>query len=111
MQNPSRKTAIFALCGVGLLLLIAVVVSVLTTRPAAPPTPDLAARTVTMDGGGEVASINLWDNYQTRGAVTGRAASGERVKLLQQSGAGCRVETSTGARGWVTCANFIREFK
>jgi hypothetical protein len=68
-------------------------------------------RMVTMDGGGEVSSINLWDNHQTRGRVTGRAASGERVQLLQERGAGCQVETSAGQRGWVTCRNFIREFR
>lgn len=68
-------------------------------------------RMVTMDGGGEVTSINLWNDYQTRRSVTGRVRSGEQVRLLQRSGAGCQVQTNAGERGWVTCANFIREFK
>lgn len=73
-----------------------------------PPQP---VRIVTMDGGGEVATINLWDDYTTRGRVTGQARNGEVVRLLRQNGAGCQVETYDQERGWVTCANFIKEFK
>lgn len=69
-----------------------------------------------MDGrdaasGATVTSINLWDNYQTRSKVTGRARHGEQVTLLEQRGDGCEVQTAAGQRGWVTCANFIKEFK
>jgi hypothetical protein len=70
-----------------------------------------APRRVTMDGGGEVLTINLWDNHQTRGVVTGRAGTGEAADLIHQSGAGCFVKTSSGQQGWVTCANFIKEFQ
>lgn len=72
-------------------------------------------RTVTMDGrdtGGVIVErINLWDDLRTRARVTGRASHGERVTLVQQSGAGCEVRTADGAQGWVTCAHFIREYK
>jgi SH3-like domain-containing protein len=75
-----------------------------------------ATRVVTMDGRDAAAEltvdpINLWDNYQTRAHVTGRVAHGAEVRLIQQSGEGCQVETNNGIRGWVTCANFIKEFK
>lgn len=109
MRNPSTKTAVWAMGGVGLLLLAAVVFALL--RPTTTTNPAPTVRTVTMDGGGEVSTINLWDDYQTRGRVTGKAQSGDRVTLLQQSGAGCEVETNAGQRGWVTCSNFIKELK
>jgi hypothetical protein len=67
-------------------------------------------RRVHMDGGqGDV--INLWDTYQNQETVTGTARSGEEVTLLRQEDAGCYVETDANGRGWVTCANFIQEFK
>lgn len=77
-------------------------------------TPSL--RVVTMDGldaasGTTLPTINLWDNYQTRAHITGRAHHGETATLLRQDGAGCEVRTASGAQGWVTCANFVREFK
>lgn len=72
-------------------------------------------RTVTIDGqdstGATVSPINLWNNYQTRSRVVGQVNHGDVVTLLQQSGAGCEVRTAAGTTGWLTCANFIREFK
>ena len=91
------------------LLLIAAVVLILAFGALRLFRP--APRMVTMDSGGEVATINLWDDYQTRGRVTGRARPGETAQLVRQSGAGCLVRTNAGAQGWVTCASFIREFR
>ncbi len=57
-----------------------------------------AAHMVTMDSGGEVAVIDLWN--ETRGTVTGQAHDGEIVRLLSQEGTDCQVETDTGERGF-----------
>lgn len=74
-----------------------------------------ALRQVTMDGqdetGGVIDPINLWSSYQPRGRVTGQARHGETVGLVQQAGDGCEVRTAAGVEGWVTCSNFIKEFK
>lgn len=72
-------------------------------------------RQVIMDGrdatGAKVDPINLFASYQPRGRVVGQARHGEAVDLIRQSGDGCEVRTTAGAQGWVTCSNFIREFK
>ena len=72
-------------------------------------------RQVTIDArdtdGSIVDPVNLWDNYQTRQHVVGHVRHGDTVGLAQQSGDGCEVRTATGTQGWVTCANFIKEFK
>ena len=89
-----------------IVIIVIVVVGIATANRGQAP----AAHLVTMDGG-EIAVIELWDNYQTRGTLTGRAHDGEVVRLLDQEGAGCQVETDAGERGWVSCADFIMEFK
>lgn len=88
-------------------IIVLVVAGIATVNRDQPPTTHL----VTMDSGGEIAVIELWDNYETRGTLTGRAHDGEVVRLLGQEGAGCQVETDAGERGWVSCADFIMEFK
>jgi hypothetical protein len=70
-----------------------------------------APRRVSMDGGDVLGVIYLWNDYQNRKTPTGTVRSGEAVSLLQQSGAGCQVETNAGDRGWVLCADVIKEFK
>ena len=55
------------------LLLIAAVVLILAFAALRLFRP--APRVVTMDSGGEVATINLWDDYQTRGAGLGKQPS------------------------------------
>lgn len=74
-----------------------------------------APRQVTIDArdtdGSVIDPVNLWDSYPSRSHVTGQAHHGDSVGLIQQSGAGCQVRTAAGTQGWVTCANFIKEFK
>jgi hypothetical protein len=89
-----------------ILLLVLVIAGIATLERSQPP----AAHMVTIEGG-EGSEIELWDNHETHGAVTGRARDGEAVQLLSQDGAGCEVETIAGQRGWVTCADVIKEFK
>ena len=61
--------------------------------------------------GGQGDVINLWDDEQNQETVTGTVRSGEKVSLLLPEEAGCYIQTTTNGRGWVTCANFIKEFK
>lgn len=74
-----------------------------------------SGRSVTIDGrdgtGAVVSPINLWDSYSARTRVVGQVSHGAVVTLLQQDGNGCRIRTASGVTGWLTCANFIREFK
>lgn len=107
-MDPSLKCALLVVGGLlAVLIVTGVVVVVGVSSGRSAPT----VRTVTIDGGGEVSTINLWDDYQTRSKVTGRVPSGTQVRLLQRSGDGCEVQAPNGDRGWVTCANFIKEFK
>ncbi len=72
-------------------------------------------RYVTIDGrdtdGSIIDPINLRNDYQTPTRTTGTVRHGERVRFIQQDGAGCEIETAARIRGWLTCANFIQEFK
>lgn len=104
-QWPLSMRAKIAI-GATALLVIALIVAGVFSLLQGPP-----ARLVTMDGGGQVEAINLWDDHATRGTVTGQVHSGDMVRLLRQSGDGCQVERDVSTRGWVTCANFIKEFK
>jgi hypothetical protein len=89
-----------------ILLLVLVVAGIAALDRSQPPVDHM----VTIDGG-EGSEIELWDSHETRGAVTGRARDGEAVQLLSQEGEGCEVETVAGQRGWVICADVIKEFK
>ena len=58
-----------------------------------------------------VSKINLWKDYNNRGAgVTGSVSHGEKVKLLRREGDRVQIETKDKIKGWVTYY-FIKEFK
>jgi PBP1b-binding outer membrane lipoprotein LpoB len=73
-----------------------------------------AGRDVTIDARDEsgqvIDPVNVWDNYQTRGAVVARVHHGDHVTLISRNGNGAEIVTSNGARGWLTYT-FIRELK
>jgi hypothetical protein len=84
--------------------------------PAAAPTESNSTIVVTIDGrdastGDTIDPINLWDNWPTRSRVTGTTHDGEQGALLKKNGGGCLIRMQSGAQGWVTCSNFIKEFK
>lgn len=72
-------------------------------------------RYVTIDGrdttGEIIEPINLRNDYQNPTQTTGTVHHGQRVRLIRRDGAGCEVETDARIRGWLTCANFVQEFK
>jgi hypothetical protein len=74
-----------------------------------------AATYVTLDGteNGElvVPEINVWKDYDNRGAgIVGVGKHGQQVKLIRRSGDGAKIELPNGAQGWVTYY-FIKEYK
>ena len=73
-----------------------------------------AGQAVTIDGrdtsGAMIDPINVWDNYQTRGAVVARLHHGDTVTMLSRNGNGVQIQTSSGVRGWLTYS-FIKELK
>lgn len=52
----------------------------------------------------DISPINVWDNYQTRGAVVVHVRTGDRVQVLAEQGEGAFIETYNGTRGWVSRA-------
>ena len=84
--------------------------------PTPAPTESNITIVVTIDGrdtstGDVIDPINLWDNWPTRSRVTGTTHDGEQGALLKKNGGGCLIRMQSGAQGWVTCSNFIKEFK
>ena len=70
---------------------------------------------LTLDGteNGElvVSEINVWKDYDNRGAgIVGVGRHGQQVKLVRRSGDGVKIELPSGAQGWVTYY-FIKEYK
>jgi hypothetical protein len=89
-------------------------------QAARAPTPTPAKKPVTeyvtLDGteGGQVVvrMINLWLDPRNRSAgLGGKAPHGTRAKLVRRDGEYALVETDGAAKGWVTAAYFIKEFK
>jgi len=123
MMNIPPKMRIFIPLGIGIIIVVLAFVipdwiasQAVAPSPSGPAPAPARVRYVTMDGtdpasGTTIDPINLWDDYQTRSRVTGHAVHGALVTLLQRSGDGCEVQTNTGDRGWVTCSNFIKEFR
>ena len=70
------------------------------------PTPSLMYATVSArDERGQLLPggvVNVWDNYQTRSRVVARCTDGERVQILERSGDGVKIRTSSGVSGWVS---------
>jgi hypothetical protein len=85
------------------------------TPAAEQPAPTAALRQVTIDGrdrdGSIIDPINLWDGYPAHAGVLGTVRHGTTVSLISQASGGCYVRTTEGVVGWVTCSNFIKEFK
>lgn len=75
-----------------------------------------AVRQVTIDGyekdaGLIVDPVNVWKSYSSRtSGVSGTVSHGDHVKLLDRSGDGVLIESSSGVRGWVSY-QFIKELK
>lgn len=100
---------------VGVIVLFSCGYTLMNPGRPAPAAAPITRQTVTINGvdsttGNDISPINLWDNYETRGAVTGRVMTGERVTLLQRVGAGALVEKADGSQGWLT-ATFIKELR
>ena len=87
-----------------------------TPAPAVPKAEATPATWLTLDGkeaDGTLAvqSINVWKDYDNRGAgIADTGQHGQRVKLIRRSGDGVKIELPNGVQGWVTYY-FIKEYK
>lgn len=99
---------------VGGLLALFVVIGLISAFGGRRAQVSPAGQYVTIDGRDSsdaiIDPINVWDDYQIRGAVVARLPHGARVKMLRRDGSGIQIETENGVRGWVT-DSFIRELK
>lgn len=87
-----------------------------TSTPSGPAPTATEPTWLTLDGREDdgtlaVTKINLWKDYDNRGAgVAGVGNHGDTVKLIRRSGDGVMIELANGTRGWVTYY-FIKEYK
>lgn len=100
---------------IGVLALFAAGYALMNPAQPAPAGAPAVRQMVTIDGtdpttGSDISPINLWDNYQTRGAVTGRVMTGERVALIRRDGPAALIEKTSGVQGWLT-ATFVKELR
>ena len=72
------------------------------------PAPPIVTINARDESGQIIASVNVWDNYQTRATVVGVVHDGDRVALIRRAGDGAQIQTTAGVRGWVSAA-FIKQ--